>query len=72
MNERLNKTPMLDIAVSLQQPVNYASLLTREVAVLFEGNRTFLSWEPLMAQLVWELRQQRIAATYSSPTKQMG
>ena len=46
-------------------PVDYQSLLTREVAELFEGNKMFYSWEPLVAQLVWELQQQRKERTYS-------
>ena len=40
-------------------PPNYMSIIDDDVAALFKGNKSYLSFEPLLAQLVKELRLQR-------------
>lgn len=46
--------------IDLPMAVDYRSFVDPDVARMYEGNRTYLSWEPLIAQLIAQLRKDAV------------
>lgn len=52
--------PKIIAEISISETMSYRTFVDPDIAAMFEGNKTYFSWEPLVAQLVKELRDLRM------------